>query len=288
MRMPSQNSRGDKTRSFSNALIGLGGVFLLAAVGYAAFALLQSWLLHQNRFLVGQQIAPLSAPTATVATPTLTPLVTTPQPFATDRPALALRNQFELPSAYPESATPDMVAPLAISRTATPLVTPREAANPPVKIRIPAIKVNRSIVSLSRMRDRQTGALTWNTKSLFRKGRQDLVGHSEGSALAGEGGNMILVGHNYGYGYNGVFVRLSRLKPGDRVYLVDSAAQTFTYEVKSVDKVKWRRQSLGELTRHLTFLSTGGPERLTLISCAGAEVEPFPARVYVVAEPVEQ
>jgi LPXTG-site transpeptidase (sortase) family protein len=138
------------------------------------------------------------------------------------------------------------------------------------------------------MRDRQTGALTWNTKSLFRKGRQDLVGHSEGSAQPGEGGNMILVGHNYGYGYNGVFVRLGRLKAGDRVYVVDSAAQTFTYEVRSVDKVKWRRQSLGELTRHLTFLSTGGPERLTLVSCAGAEVEPFPARVYVVAEPVEQ
>ena len=276
MRMPSQNSGSDKTRSFSNALIGLGAVFLLAAVGYAAFALLQSWLLHQNRFLVGQQIASLSAPTATVATPTPPPAIATPQPSPTGRPALAPRNQFGLPLAYLESATPDMVARAGISRTATPLASPQELADPPVKIRIPAIKVNRSIVSLSRMQDRQTGALTWDTKSLFRRGRQDLVGHSEGSALPGEGGNMILVGHNYGYGYNGVFVRLGRLKPGDRVYVVDSAAQTFTYEVKSVDKVKWRRQGLGELTRHLTFLSTSGPERLTLVSCAGAEVEPFP------------
>jgi LPXTG-site transpeptidase (sortase) family protein len=97
---------------------------------------------------------------------------------------------------------------------------------------------------------------------------------------------MILVGHNFGYGYNGVFVRLGRLKIGSKVYVIDKTGETHTYRVTEKQKVKWRRKSLGELTQHLTFLATSGSERLTLVSCSGANVEPFPERIYVVAEPV--
>jgi LPXTG-site transpeptidase (sortase) family protein len=145
--------------------------------------------------------------------------------------------------------------------------------------------VQRSIIPLPRTRDRQTGAWTWNTNRLFRPGRPDLVGHWEGSASPGETGNVILVGHNYGYGYNGVFVRLASLRKGQKVHIVNQAGKTFTYEVVEVKKLRWRRQSLGELTQHLNYLSPGGPERVTLVSCAGADMEPFPERVYVVAEP---
>jgi LPXTG-site transpeptidase (sortase) family protein len=98
---------------------------------------------------------------------------------------------------------------------------------------------------------------------------------------------MVLVGHNYGYGYNGVFVRLGSLRAGHKVYVVNSAGETFTYRVTSVDRIKWRQQSFGELTQHLAFLATGGEERVTLVSCAGAEIEPFPERVYVVAKRVK-
>jgi LPXTG-site transpeptidase (sortase) family protein len=165
------------------------------------------------------------------------------------------------------------------------LPTVKHAA-PPVKIRIPSLDVKRSVIRLPQTRDRKTGALTWNTKKLFRSGRKDLVGHSAGSANPGETGNMILVGHNYGYGYNGVFVRLNRLKPGRSVIVFNSAGETFTYKVTKVKKVKWRRKNFGELTQHLSFLASGGSERLTLVSCSGADVEPFPERIYVVAEPV--
>jgi LPXTG-site transpeptidase (sortase) family protein len=140
---------------------------------------------------------------------------------------------------------------------------------------------------LARVRDRSTGAWTWNVKSLFRSGRSDLVGHWEGSAYPGQVGNMILVGHNFGYGYNGVFVRLGSLRPGQPVYVINQIGQTFTYQVRSVSKVKWRQKSFGELTQHLSFLSPGGSERVTLVSCAGANVEPFPERVYVVADRVQ-
>jgi LPXTG-site transpeptidase (sortase) family protein len=98
---------------------------------------------------------------------------------------------------------------------------------------------------------------------------------------------MILVGHNFGYGYNGVFVRLGSLRPGQQVYVINQIGQTFTYQVRSVSRVKWRHKSFGELTQHLSFLSPGGSERVTLVSCGGANVEPFPERVYVVADRVQ-
>jgi LPXTG-site transpeptidase (sortase) family protein len=153
-----------------------------------------------------------------------------------------------------------------------------------VQIRIPALGVTRSIVILPRVKDRRTGAWTWNTKSLLRTGRSDLVGHWQGSAYPGQAGNMILVGHNYGYGYNGVFVRLASLKSGQKVYVVNKTGQTFVYRVTTVKRVPWRLQNFGELTQHLSFLSPGGSERVTLVSCGGANFEPFPERIYVVAE----
>jgi LPXTG-site transpeptidase (sortase) family protein len=142
------------------------------------------------------------------------------------------------------------------------------------------------VVQLPRTRDKSTGAWGWDVERLFRSGRKDLVGHWEGSSYPGQTGNMILVGHNYGYGYNGVFVSLGRLKAGNKIYVTDKAGKTFTYVVRSIHRVKWRKKSLGELTRHLSYLATSGAERLTLVSCAGADFEPFPERIYVVAYPV--
>jgi hypothetical protein len=81
-------------------------------------------------------------------------------------------------------------------------------------------------------------------------------------------------------------VGLPRLRIGSKIYVVNKAGQTFTYRVTTVKKLRWR-EGFAELTQHLTYLSPGGAERLTLVSCAGANFEPFPERVYVVAEPVK-
>jgi LPXTG-site transpeptidase (sortase) family protein len=242
-------------RRLANALMALGAVLLVAAALYAAYALATSWLMRQDRYLLDDNIALLSVPTMTV-TPS-------PSPTAT-----------ALPTPTP---TP----------TPIPTLTPVPASLPaPVQIRIAAIGVNRSIVALPRSVDKSTGAMIWDTKRLFRSGRSDLVGHLQGSAYPGEQGNMILVGHNYGYGYNGVFVRLGSLKVGHQVVVVNKTGQTFTYQVTKVQRLKWRDKDFGELTQHLNFLAPGGPERVTLVSCAGADIEPFPERIYVVAEPV--
>jgi LPXTG-site transpeptidase (sortase) family protein len=254
--LPSQRFR--LLRLLSAVLSVLGVLFLLAAAIYAGYARLNTWLMSQDLYLVSDDILPLAAPAATrPGSPTATP---SPHYTPTSAPILSV--------APPPSPTPQPLSPA-------------------VQIRIPAIGVTRSIVELPRIRDDRTGAWTWDTKSLFRSGRSDLVGHWQGSANPGQAGNMVLVGHNYGYGYNGVFVQLGRLKAGQQVILVNKAGQTFTYEVKSVNHVKWKEQDLAELTQHLQFLALGGDEHLTLVSCAGADLEPFPERVYVVAEPLK-
>jgi hypothetical protein len=244
-------------RAVSRFLLLLGALSLLAALLYAGYWVLNSWLMDRDRYLWAKDVAAMSVPDMTL-TPSPVPTAT-PLPPATPTPT---------PTASP-------------TREPTPVPPPA-----PVQIRIPTLGVKRSIIKLPRVRDRETSAWTWNTKKLFRRGRSDLVGHWEGSAYPGQAGNMILVGHNYGYGYNGVFLRIGSLRPGQKIQVVNAAGKVFVYSVTQVERVKWRRQTLGELTQHLKFLSPSGPERVTLVSCAGAEVEPFPERVYVVAEPV--
>ena len=249
--------RGRASHLLSNLLFLLALLVLLAAAAYAGYALLNTWLMGQSHYLLADDIAPLSVP----------PMTDTPSPTQTPTP---------LPTHTP---TPTPIP------SPTPTPTPQPPP-PPVQIRIPALGVTRSIIHLPRVRARG-GGWTWNTRQLFRSGRSDLVGHWAGSASPGETGNMVLVGHNYGYGYNGVFVALGRLKRGQKVYVVNKAGQTFTYQVQSVNRVKWRRKTMGELTKHLEFLAPGGEERVTLVSCAGADLEPFPERIYVVATRVK-
>lgn len=250
--------RGRLAQTLATLLILVGGLSVLAAAGYAAYSWLNTWLMGQDRYLRGNELAVLLVPDMTW----------TPSPSPTPSPLPTL------------TGTPTPIP--------SPTPTPRPKPPPaPVRIRISTLGVNRSIIPLPRVRDRRTGAWTWNTKRLFRSGRSDLVGHWEGSAYPGQDGNMVLVGHNYGYGYNGVFVRLASLRKGQKISVVNRTGQTFVYRVTEVRRLPWRLKNFGELTRHLRYLSPGGPERLTLVSCAGAEVEPFPQRVYVVAEPVD-
>lgn len=245
-------------RIVSNVLLAFGALVLVAALAYAGYSALNTWLMGQNRYLRSDGVAAIPVPAMTW-TPSPTPTPTIPPTH---------------------TATPTPIS----TPTPTPTPTPLPA---PVRIQIPALGVSRSIIRLPRVMDYRAGGWTVNTDLLFRSGRSDLVGHWDGTSHPGQEGNMILVGHNYGYGYNGVFVRLGSLRPGHQVHVVNGVGQTFVYQVSRVQRVSWRRQSFGELTQHLSFLSPGGRERLTLVSCAGANFEPFPERIYVVAEPVQ-
>jgi len=177
-------------------------------------------------------------------------------------------------------------APAGRVPTSAPAVGSTPAADVPVHILIPALDVERSVVGLPQVQDVRTGAWSRDVKRLWRTGRNDLVGHWGGSAYPGQEGNMVLVGHNYGYGHEGAFLHIDRLKPGQKVNVVTALGSLHTYEVTGVERLKYGKKDSAELAKHTSLLAAGGRERLTLVTCSGTGVAPFAERVYVLADPV--
>lgn len=189
-----------------------------------------------------------------------------------------------------EPASLALAAPIELAPTPSPSPTlsPSPTATPypaAVRIRIPAIGVDRSIIEVPLTYDPRSETWKRDYDQLFRRGRKDLVGHYGGSASPGQPGNTILVGHNYGYGVNGVFLRLGRLKTGQQVEVVNATGQIYTYRVTEVTSVSWTTKDQQQLVKHQDYLSVEGAERLTLVTCGGSHWAPFPNRVYVVADP---
>lgn len=158
----------------------------------------------------------------------------------------------------------------------------------PARIEIPSIGVNRAVVTMG-MIDRG-GQLEWHTDSLFATSSQpDRVGHLEGTANPGQAGNIVFAGHNYNRGvfnWRGVFYSLGTLQPGDLVYLVDENDVQFTYRVDQVDQLPWPAPSADVALAHIKRLGPSPYEILTLVTCSGGTIAPFPARVYVTAHRV--
>jgi hypothetical protein len=266
----------------SNLLLAVGGMLLLGAAFLVVSTQLNTWLLGQDRYLVAGEDNALPLPTGWgITSPTPVRAAQTGAPIAVQAEPALTSTPTPAGTVQPTpTSKPDPTPTATVQPTATPLPAS------PVRIRIPAIAVDRSVVELPLTYDERTRTWTRDIQKLLRSRGKDLVGHWGGSAYPGQEGNTILVGHNYGYGYNAVFVNLGRLKPGHEVRVVDSAGQTHLYRVKTVARVPWRRKDSAELAQHQVYLATGGPERLTLASCGGAVWAPFPVRIYVVADPV--
>jgi sortase (surface protein transpeptidase) len=132
------------------------------------------------------------------------------------------------------------------------------------------------------------GELQWDTDSLFaNRKRDDLVGQVAVSLNPGEGGNIILVGHNTNVGIDwaGVFYNLASLQPGTEIILSTEDGGEYHYIVQLVKKVPWKRQSEAELLKHQRFLFPTESEQLTLVTCGGVFTTQYSARIYVVAVP---
>jgi sortase A len=136
-----------------------------------------------------------------------------------------------------------------LSATPMPLPTPSPAG--PIRIQIPRINVDSTIVSGDGWQELQLG-----------------VGHHIGSANPGERGNMVLSAHNDVYGET--FRHLDQLKPGDVVIVTaqgggGQGSKDYTYVVQGSDKVRPDTVSVMD--------SQGDERRLTLISCYPYQVD---------------
>ena len=207
-------------------------------------------------------------------------------PAATSVPTLGVPGGS--PIATPTGPTAMPAATETPSEAQPPVETEMVESNPIVHIEIPSLKIKRAVVPVGLKAD-NSGGMSWDTDAIFAtNNRPDLVGHLVGSAYPGQGGNIILIGHNYNQvdlGWEGVFVNIKSLQAGDRIVIRGQDGREYAYLVQLVKKVPWRSKNANEIEKHLNFLGPSQSEQLTLVTCGGANIWPFPARIYVVAVP---
>ncbi len=165
-----------------------------------------------------------------------------------------------------------------------------KSPGPIVRLMVPSLQIDRTVVPMG-LKKSSGNQLVWNTDALFStNNRADLVGQMIASANPGEGGNIVLVGHNYNNGWvypTGVFVNLQNMQAGSQVIVVTKSGKKFEYIVQMVKKVPWRLQNSNELEKHQKYLWPTENEQLTLVTCGGANFGVWSARIYVVAKPAE-
>ena len=310
-------------RRLGDLFLLAGLAVLLGVALFWAQSALAARQIGDHRYLVSTAVAGLPLPTATTqfaaaldspepALPAESPAAGEPGgPIPPPADQASVSPAVDAPSATQPSAEPAATQPLpeptatqppaepaATQPPSEPAATPVPAEPPPapvppqtqpvVRIEIPALNVQRAVVPVGLKADR-TGQLEWDTDQLFAtRNREDLVGQLIASLNPGQGGNIILIGHNYDQGifaWNGVFVNLKTLQGGDKIIVSTADGGRWVYIVQLVKKVPWNKKNAEELEKHMKFLGPSESERLTLVTCGGANIYPWPARIYVVAVP---
>jgi len=184
-------------------------------------------------------------------------------------------------------ADPEEIAQSEAGRKALSLAS-KPSAGAIIRLVVPSINIDRTVVPV-KLRKGSGGQMEWNTDALFAtNNRMDLVGQLASSLNPGDGGNIILVGHNYNEGWNawaGVFVSIDKLRPGDKLIVQTESGGKFEYIVQLVKKVPWREKNANELQKHQKYLLPTASEQLTLVTCGGTVNLTWSARIYVVAAP---
>ena len=162
------------------------------------------------------------------------------------------------PVAVAATTAPPPGASGGTATAATPPGRPAPLARSvPVRLEIPGIGVDTPVIRLGLAAD--------GTVQVPPIAAHAPAGWYQGSPTPGQVGPSVLLAHvTVGQYGDGVFLHLSRLKPGDRVVarLADGATATFTvYRVRTVAKADFPTQAVyGNTTRpELRLITCGGP-----------------------------
>lgn len=274
---------GKSFRDRLSDVLLFSGILLLVCVALLSVksVLAASHTAQESYLVSASRNLPLPLPSLT---PTPTPLPTeTPTPLPTQT---AAPTQTLVPTETP-TATPLPPSPTPENPSPTPGPQPALATGPIIRLVIPALNIDRAVITIG-LREDASGQAQWNTNKLFaNQNRPDLVGQLESSLDPGQGGNIVLVGHNYNEGWfgQGVFVNIDALNPGDQITVYTENGGQFEYIVDKVKRVPWQQQSEAEMKKHQKYLWPTESEQLTLVTCGGAFVWSWSARIYVVALP---
>jgi sortase A len=186
------------------------------------------------------------------------------------------------PDAAAEAATP-IVTPKAATALAAPPLAPQphpineSTARLPNRLEIPAIDVDIPVVELgwSRQENRAGQIFSeWDVAAYA-------AGWHKNSALPGEGGNVVMSGHNNILG--AVFRELDQLKKGDTI-TVWAGAHLYTYAVDQVVVLPDKNATEEQRILNSGWIGPFEEDRLTLVSCWPRNNNTH--RIVVVARPV--
>lgn len=157
-----------------------------------------------------------------------------------------------------------------------PSPTPRLSMPPPTRIQIPAVGIDVPVVEVGYKIVEIQGlkVVEWEVAEYA-------AGHHRSSANPGEGGNIVITGHNDWKGE--VFRTLEHVKLGDQVILTSDAG-TFRYQVVEIHYRKEVGVPLEERIATGRFLDPMPEERVTLVTCWPYGIDDH--RIIVVAKPV--
>jgi LPXTG-site transpeptidase (sortase) family protein len=241
-------------RTASTWLIVFGAVLLVGSVAIYAYS-------EYERAALVAELPPTPVLAVIPATDTPSPTATsTPLPTATATPAV---------TATPMTFTPTVTLTPTATMTPTPAPTSTPTASPvplpPRRILIPRIGLDSPVVV-----------------AVIRNGEwvvpRFVAGHLEGTALPGQGSNVVLTGHVDSLNAGNVFARIDQLTLGDTITLV-SDKMVFDYTVSEKKVVR---------NTDISVVLPTGAEQITLITCTGNWLplqRDFDSRLIIVGTP---
>ena len=152
---------------------------------------------------------------------------------------------------------------LRIAESGPPLGRPSlstEVVNQPQRLELPSINVETDIIPIGWYVVQQpNGAQVseWEVADFA-------AGWHKNSALPGQGGNVVVSGHNNIRG--AVFRKLYTMKPGDDAH-VWAGGQRITYRVEEVMILEETGVSLEQRRQNAQWIQPYDDDRLTLVSC---------------------
>ncbi len=242
-------------------VIGIAGsVLSMAELAGVKFASFEDWEKNQAESGFIPLSVPLSLETESSRgiVPSLPPLPTLPAVIPTQN------NQSEHLSATPDLQT-------------TPTAEPTRPAVIQTRLVIPSIELDAPVVPIKAKQTRIGGEVyeQWQAPNKF------AVGWYSGSAVLGQIGNSVLVGHHNVDGK--VFENLHKVQPGDEIVLIGGTVG-FRYQVVNVMILPERNVDVQTRLENARWILPSEDERVTLVTCWPEWTNTH--RLIVVAQPV--
>lgn len=180
------------------------------------------------------------------------------------------------PATTPEPVTDTIVGAAPLSLAKPDAETAKQPGSPPTHLTIPSIGLDQPIVEVSAQVQTVSGqqVLVWNVADYA-------VGHNDTSADPGQGGNVVLTGHDDWHGE--VFRDLHTIQNGTEITVTTKDGKVHRYVV---DQILYHQEVGVPLSERLKTGKLIGPtddERLTLVTCWPYGVDDY--RLIVIAHP---